>query len=180
MLGFSTYAALLPELRDAWGLSNSQAGVIGGNVLRRLHRHGLLWTALTDRVDARRVYLAGRCRRPRRAVSALRQSRQRGAFPGAVGAGIAATYMPGLRLLSDRIAGTASRAIAFYTSFFGIGVASFLYIAGLIAPALGLARGVLGRLLGPAAAGLRGGLAFIEPRRPARRRSIRAERALSG
>jgi len=31
MAGFSTYAALLPELRDLWGLSNSQAGVVGGS-----------------------------------------------------------------------------------------------------------------------------------------------------
>ena len=30
MLGFSTYAALLPELRDEWSLSNSQAGIVGG------------------------------------------------------------------------------------------------------------------------------------------------------
>ena len=33
-------------------------------------------------------------------------------------------YMPGLRLLSDRISGPhQSRYIAFYTSFFGIGIA---------------------------------------------------------
>ena len=30
MLGFMTYAALLPELRDAWGMSNSEAGIVSG------------------------------------------------------------------------------------------------------------------------------------------------------
>src|SRR5437867_2116780 len=30
MLGFATFAALLPELRDLWRLSNFEAGVIGG------------------------------------------------------------------------------------------------------------------------------------------------------
>ncbi|TAN56105.1 MAG: MFS transporter, partial [Betaproteobacteria bacterium] len=29
MLGFATFAALLPELRDAWRLSNAEAGMIG-------------------------------------------------------------------------------------------------------------------------------------------------------
>ena len=29
MLGFSTYPALLPELQGEWGLSNSQAGIVG-------------------------------------------------------------------------------------------------------------------------------------------------------
>jgi len=29
MLGFATYAALLPELRDLWHLSNAEAGLIG-------------------------------------------------------------------------------------------------------------------------------------------------------
>src|SRR5256885_17139663 len=30
MLGFAAFAALLPELRDAWALSNAQAGIVGG------------------------------------------------------------------------------------------------------------------------------------------------------
>ena len=30
MLGFSTFAALLPQLRDQWSLSNAQAGIVGG------------------------------------------------------------------------------------------------------------------------------------------------------
>ena len=29
MVGFATFAALLPELRDLWALSNAQAGMIG-------------------------------------------------------------------------------------------------------------------------------------------------------
>ena len=59
MLGFSTYAALLPELRDLWGLSNSEAGLIGGMFFAGYIGTVSLWTALTDRMDARRVYIAG-------------------------------------------------------------------------------------------------------------------------
>src|SRR5438094_451381 len=59
MLGFSTYAALLPELRDEWSLSNAQAGIVGGMFFAGYVATVSLWTALTDRMDARRVYLAG-------------------------------------------------------------------------------------------------------------------------
>src|SRR4029077_15135625 len=68
--------------------------------------------------------------------------------------GIAATYMPGLRLLSDRISGpTQSRYVAFYTSFFGIGTALSLALAGFIAPAHGWAAAFIVSALGPLAAG---------------------------
>ena len=59
MLGFMTYAALLPELRDAWGMSNSEAGIVSGMFFAGYIGTVSLWTALTDRVDARRIYLAG-------------------------------------------------------------------------------------------------------------------------
>lgn len=141
MLGFSTYAALLPELRDLWALSNSQAGIVGGMFFAGYIATVSYWTALTDRVDARKVYLAGAALTAAACagfgiladgfVSAM-------LFQALLGAGIAATYMPGLRLLSDRIAGAAqSRSIAFYTSFFGIGTALSLAAAGIIAPLAG-------------------------------------------
>ncbi len=42
------------------------------------------------------------------------------------GAGLAGTYMPGLKILSDRIqSGELTRHIAFYTAFFGIGTVGF-------------------------------------------------------
>ena len=59
MLGFSTYAALLPELRDEWRCPTSQAGIVGGMFFAGYVATVSFWTALTDRVDARKVYLAG-------------------------------------------------------------------------------------------------------------------------
>ncbi|HZD19250.1 MAG TPA: MFS transporter, partial [Burkholderiales bacterium] len=141
MLGFSTYAALLPELRDAWRMSNAEAGIVSGMFFGGYITTVSLWTSLTDRVDARKVYVAG-------AVLSAAGSTGFGfianGFGSAVlfqmllGVGVAATYMPGLRLLSDRISGPKqSRYVAFYTSFFGIGTALSLAIAGFIAPAYG-------------------------------------------
>ena len=158
MLGFATFAALLPELRDLWRLSNFEAGVIGSMFFTGYIATVSYWTALTDRHDGRKVYLAG---------SLLAAAGSAGfgwlaeGFAGAVlcqgllGAGIAATYMPGLRLLSERISGPAqSRYIAFYTSFFGIGTALSLALAGLIAPLAGWRTAFLLSALGPLAAGV--------------------------
>lgn len=169
MLGFSTYAALLPELRDAWTLSNSQAGIVGGMFFAGYVAAVSLATALTDRIDGRWIYLAG---------GALAATGSAGfglladgfwsavLFQVLLGAGIAATYMPGLRLLSDRISGPhQSRYIAFYTSFFGIGTALSFAIAGLAAPAYGWRAAFLISAFGPLAAGISVFL-LIDPRRP--------------
>jgi MFS family permease len=72
-----------------------------------------------------------------------------------LGVGIAGTYMPGLRLLSDRISGPyQSRYIAFYTSFFGIGIALSFAIAGLVAPLHGWRAAFLLSAAGPLLAGM--------------------------
>lgn len=169
MLGFSTYAALLPELRDEWRLSNSEAGVVSGMFFAGYIGTVSLWTALTDRIDGRKVYLAG-------SVCAAAGSAGFGfmaagfasalAFQVLLGIGIAATYMPGLRLLSDRISGPSqSRYIAFYTSFFGIGTALSLAIAGLLAPVYGWRFAFTLSALGPLASGVIV-LALLRPVRP--------------
>lgn len=157
MLGFSTYAALLPELRDAWALSNAQAGVVSGMFFAGYVATVSLWTALTDRMDGRWVYLAGSLIAAAASAGfALAASGFISAifFQVLLGVGIAATYMPGLRLLSDRISGPSqSRYIAFYTSFFGIGTALSFAIAGLVTPLLGWQAAFLISAAGPLAAG---------------------------
>jgi MFS family permease len=158
MLGFSTYAALLPELRDEWRLSNSEAGLIGGLFFAGYVATVSFWTVLSVRVDARKVYLAGAL------LSAL-GSAGFGLFASGLfsaiffqmllGAGMAATYMPGLRLLSDRISGPSqSRYVAFYTSFFGIGAALSYAIAGFATPVFGWEWTFVVSGAGPFAAGL--------------------------
>jgi MFS family permease len=157
MLGFSTYAALLPELRDAWALSNSQAGVVSGMFFAGYVATVSLFTALTDRVDGRWVYLGGGVLAAMASASfglAASGFLTASLCQGILGAGIAATYMPGLRLLSDRISGPyQSRYIAFYTSFFGIGTALSFAIAGLVSPVWGWRAAFLLSAAGPVLAG---------------------------
>src|SRR3954471_5821517 len=158
MLGFSTYAALLPELRDEWHMSNAQAGIVSGMFFAGYIGTVSLWTSLTDRIDARRIYFTGSvCT----ALASAGFGWLASGFASALalqillGVGIAATYMPGLRLLSDRIGGPKqSRYVAFYTSFFGIGTALSLAMAGFIAPACGWRSSFVVSALGPVAAGV--------------------------
>src|SRR5919201_3012991 len=157
MLGFSTFAALLPQLRDQWSLSNAQAGIVGGVFFAGYIASVSYWTALTDGVDARRVYLAASVFTV--AGSAGFGWLARGFFSALVfqalrGIGIAGTYMPGLRLLSDRISGPKqSRSIAFYTASFGLGTALSLALAGAVAPRAGWRFAFQVAALGPLVAG---------------------------
>src|SRR5207253_10250436 len=58
MLGFSTFAALLPQLRDEWSLTNAQAGLVGGMFFGGYVVSVSYWTVLTDRRDGRKAYAA--------------------------------------------------------------------------------------------------------------------------
>ncbi|HZM32901.1 MAG TPA: MFS transporter [Burkholderiales bacterium] len=171
MLGSQTYAALLPELRGQWGMSNAQAGVVGGMFFAGYIATVSYWTALTDRVDGRKIYLAGSLIAAAGGIGfGMLASGFYSAnlFQAMLGVGVAATYMPGLRILSDRISGARqSRYIAFYTSFFGIGTALSLAIAGMVAPLWGWPAAFIVSALGPLAAGA---LVFlgVDPRKPAR------------
>ena len=158
MLGFSTYPALLPQLQAEWQISNAEAGIIGSSFFAGYIATVSAWTALTDRIDGRWVYVAG-------SVLALAGCAGFGlgaagvlsasAFQALLGAGIAGTYMPGLRLLSDVVQGPAqSRYIAFYTSFFGIGAALSFAFAGWIEPLWGWSTAFVLCAAGSAVSGL--------------------------
>ena len=61
MTGFAAYTTLLPALQREWSLSNSEAGLISGIYFAGYVAATPVLTSLTDRVDARRVYLIGCC-----------------------------------------------------------------------------------------------------------------------
>ena len=136
MLGFSTYAALLPELRDAWSLSNSQAGIVGGmffaGYVARFRSPPRSPTASMRAGSTSRASLLAAAASARLRPCRLRLL-ERGAVPGAARVGHrGAPTCRACALLSDRISGpNQSRYIAFYTSFFGIGTALSFAIAGL-------------------------------------------------
>jgi len=158
MLGFATFAALLPELRDLWRLTNTEAGIVGSAFFAGYITTVSLWTALTDRTDGRRIYLAGSLLAAAGGAGfgfAAQGFASAILFQVLLGTGVAATYMPGLRLLSDRVAGPSqSRYISFYTSFFGIGTAISLALAGFLAATQGWRWAFVVSAIGPLCAGL--------------------------
>src|SRR5258705_10831623 len=58
MTGFAAYSTLLPRLQPEWGLNNSQAGFISGAFFAGYMAAVPVLASLTDRIDARRIYLA--------------------------------------------------------------------------------------------------------------------------
>ncbi len=134
MLGVFAFPALLPQFRDLWRLSNSQAGWINGVYFAGYTLAVPLLTTLTDRVDARRVYAVS-C--VLGALSNLGFAFLTAGFWSALlfralcGLGLAGTFIPGLKALIDRLETRAHpRAIAFYTACFGLGMSISFYSAG--------------------------------------------------
>lgn len=104
----ATFAAVLPEIRAAWGLSASQAGWIGGIYFGGYAASVPILASLTDRIEGRRVF----------AVSSLLGAAASLAFAAGAdgfwaalvlrllgGVALAGVHMPGLKLLAERTAG---------------------------------------------------------------------------
>lgn len=161
MTGFAAYPAFLPSLRVGWDMSGAQAGFVGGAFFFGYMLAVPLLAGATDRVDARGVFAfscglaaAGTAGFAWLAEGALSAA----LFQALAGAGLAGTYMPGLKALTDRIRERAderhqARYIAFYTSTFGIGTSLSLLLAGWLGALLSW-RAAVGLLAaGPLLAG---------------------------
>ncbi len=153
MLGFASFAALLPTFFAEWGLSNTQAGWINGIYFGAYMIAVPVLVSLTDRIDPRHIYVAGSALTALAAFGfALLAEGFWGGFwvRALAGVGLAGTYMTGLKALTDHIhEGIRARSIAFYTATFSIGSALSFLLTGEIAADLGWrwAVGVVG--LGP-------------------------------
>ncbi len=156
MTGFMAYPALLPQLQAEWALTNAAAGWITAVYFIGYLVAVTVLTSLTDRVDARRIYLWSMTVS---VVSAAGFSFfADGLWSASLwrclqGIGLAGTYMPGLRALTDRVpyAGR-SRAVAFYTANFVVGTSLSVFIAGEAFPLVGWRWTFMVAAVGPAAA----------------------------
>lgn len=152
MTGVATWAALLPILQAEWHTSNTIAGVISGAFFAGYLAAVPVLVSLTDRVAPRLVY-SWSCGALACGAAGFTLAGGPAAamvFQAVLGAGLAGTYMPGLRELSDRIAGPRQgRAIAFYTSTFGIGTSLSLFIGGVLQRRFGWRAAFLAAAAGP-------------------------------
>src|SRR5262245_17224634 len=134
LAGFSLVPALLPQFIATWSLSNVEAGWLAGMMSGGYMVGVLPLVALTDRIPARRIFLT--CG----ALSALSSfgiALSDGLVPalgwrGVGGVALAGMYMPGLRALTDGMAGSRrARAAAWYTSSFTLG-SSLSFLLGQV------------------------------------------------
>ncbi|HZU90690.1 MAG TPA: MFS transporter [Stellaceae bacterium] len=137
----ATFAAVLPEITRAWGLSASEAGWIGGIYFGGYALSVPVLASLTDRIDGRRIFIG--CSLLGALASFAFAGCADGFWTALVlrflnGVALAGVHMPGLKLLAERTSGRArARGTAIYVSSFTLGAAGSFLIAGAADAALG-------------------------------------------
>ncbi len=141
MSAFAAFPTLIPLFQQEWGITNTEAGWISGIYFAGYVAAVAVLTALTDRIDPKRVYLWSMALSVVSAAGfALFAS---GVWSASLwrllqGVGLAGTYMPGLKALIDALPERLhSRGTAFYTSSFGIGASLSYYLSGVFSGLFG-------------------------------------------
>jgi len=153
-IGTFTLPALLPGFIARWSLTGAEAGWLIGAFFAAYVAAVPVLVALTDRIPARRIYMLGT---GLTALSHLGFVLFADGFWSALvlrlvaGAGWAGCYMPGLKVLADRLEGAEqSRAVGLHAAGVGVAGAASFAVAG-----------ALNALAGPGAAFLFGGVAAL-------------------
>lgn len=140
-LGAGYWPVLMPELMGRWSLSNSEAGWITSAFYAAYMVCVPVLVTLTDRIDAKRVYLFGvACTTVAHfAFGALADGFWSAfALRALAGVGWAGTYMTGLKLLADQVdAKMMSRAVTGHAASIGISGAASYVLGELLAHAFG-------------------------------------------
>ena len=136
MQGVFTFSSMLPFFLDEWQLDSVDAGWISGIYYGSYLLSVMILVSLTDWIDAKKIYITGVLIT---LVSCVGFALFVEGFWSAMlfrvlgGIGLAGTYMPGLKALTDRLSGRSRvRATSFYTSSFGAGSALSFLIGGSI------------------------------------------------
>jgi len=140
-LGAGYWPVLLPERMADWSLTNSEAGWITSAFYAAYMVCVPVLVTLTDRIDAKRVYLFGvGCT----TVAHIAFGSLADGFWSALalralaGVGWAGTYMTGLKLLADQVdAKMMSRAVTGHAASIGISGAASYVLGELLAEAFG-------------------------------------------
>jgi MFS family permease len=156
MAGFVSFPALQPEFQRLWTLSDSEAGLISGIYFAGYVVAVGFASGLTDRVEARWVYLVSLLFG---VFSALGFAFAAHGLLSAVlwrflqGAAFGGAHMPGLRALSEVVPPKRQgTAIAVFTGSFTVGSSLSFALSGLLASAFGWRLGFALLALGPLAA----------------------------
>ncbi len=134
MLVFINYSAILPILRQEWGMSNTQAGMIFSVYQLGYIASGVILSALTDRVNIRLIFITAAFWSA--AANLLFALYAHDFTSGMIlraltGIGMGGTYMPGLKLVAERFdPSSRGRAIGIYVGSLVMGASLSLAITG--------------------------------------------------
>ena len=132
----ATFAAVMPQITEAWGLTASEAGWIGGIYFAGYAASVPILAGVTDRIDGRWVFAS--CSLLAAGASFVFAGCADGFWTALVlrflnGVALAGVHMPGLKLLVDRVMGRArARGTAIYTSSYALGSAGSFLVAGIV------------------------------------------------
>jgi MFS family permease len=158
MAGIVSFPALLPQFQHLWSLSAADAGFVSGIYFVGYIVAVPVLSALTDRLDPRRIYVASLLFGVATALGfAIFASGWASAcvWRFLQGAAFGGAHMPGMRALADAVpAHRQTRSVAVYTATFTVGV-SLSYalsagLAGVFGWRLGLGLLAIGPLVGAA------------------------------
>ena len=137
MLVFINYSAVLPLLKQDWGMNNTMAGSIFSVYQLGYIASGVVLSTLTDRVNTKYIFIA----------SALWSATANLLFAlfahdyasamllrALTGIGMGGTYMPGLKLVAERFPSTQrGRAVGIYVGALVLGASLSLAVTGGLA-----------------------------------------------
>ena len=170
-IGAFFWPALLPTMMPLWGLTNSEAGWITAIFYAAYLVAVPILVTLTDRVDAKRVYLFGvGCMFAGHLLFGMFAEGFWSALAtrALTGIGWAGTYMTGLKLLADQVdEKLMSRAVTGHAASIGISGALSFSCAGLLADFYGWRSAFLVAALSAGAAWSIAALAVPRRRQPA-------------
>ncbi len=169
LLPSANFPALVPQFTAAWNLSGAEAGWIIGIQSFAYMLVVPFVLSLTDRIDARRFMLAG-CviGGVAHAGFALFADGFISALPWRAlgGVGLALFFMPGLRVLTDRLAkAEQGYAITIYMGCYAAGMGISYAVVGLVEESFGWRAAFLVSAAGPLAV-LPAILLFVHPQQP--------------
>lgn len=157
MLVFLNYSAVLPLLQAEWQLSSTEAGLIYSAYQIGYIALVVILSTLTDYVGAKPVYVGSAlwaglanllfafCARDLASAAVLRTL---------TGFGLAGTYMPGLRLVSEKFASQRrGRAVGLYVGAFVLGSTLSLLLTGVMASLASWRKAFVVTSFGPLAGG---------------------------
>lgn len=171
---YANFPALQPDFEKLWRLTKLESGLIFGIFFGGMFAGTPILSPLADRIDPKKIWIFSTLFMALSSFgfaflatgfwSAL-------IFRGLTGFGLAGVYMPGLKILTDRLEGDLqSRATVLYTASFIIGFSASFAISGEVASAFGwqwtfIAAGIL----------LIAALLIVIPIPPAEKHHLRTE-----